>query len=180
MKLKYKPLFLLFIITFFSSCLNNIDFDQVNLDLEPVINTPLVFFELDQLDFFDELNNTEIETVTDISDLEVLESSTVRDNLLKVDFTFEADNRFDRNIFMEIDFLDDSENITFSLNSFTIAAGNRDYRLEQTIDIVNSPGFLNSTKIRARANLTSSNITIDPSIPSTLGFKSSAVFFLSF
>ena len=51
MKLKYKPLVLLFIVTFLSSCVNNLDFDQINLDHTPIINAPLVFFEATQNDF---------------------------------------------------------------------------------------------------------------------------------
>ena len=81
MRFKCNPLILLLLLPLFSSCVNNADFDQINLDVEPRVVFPLVFFELNQLDFIDDVTNAELTFVSDVTDVEVFQSSTIRDNL---------------------------------------------------------------------------------------------------
>lgn len=179
MKFKYKSLVLLFIATLLSGCLNNIDFDQVNLDIEPVINVPLVSFELDQLDFFDVDNSIEIETVTDISDLEIFESSTFQNDLLRFDAIFQMSKDFERIFTVNIDFLDVNDNITFS--TATMVLLNTRTRLDARVNINVSefPLILNTSKVRIRIRLIPGVSTIiDPDVARKFEFKSVGVFYL--
>jgi len=181
MKFTTKPLILLLIVAFFSSCADNLDFDQIQLDIDPVFTTPIVYFELNQNDFFDEVNAVEITTVTDISDFTVLQSSTVQDNLTQAVFNFEVENRFDRTFIIKIDFLDDNDNITYSVSSFAILAGDLDYVSPQIrVYPSQTPDFLNSTKLNISVNIQPSPNQLDPDIPKTLTFKSSGTYYLSF
>ena len=66
MRLKLIPLQIIICITFLVSCTDNLNFDNINLELEPEVTSPLVFFELDQRDFLDE-NDQEITVVSDIT-----------------------------------------------------------------------------------------------------------------
>jgi len=75
MRIRYTPLIILFILPLFNSCLDNADFDQINFDIEPIVEVPLVFFELNQLDFLDDTGTVEIQTVTDLTDIDFFESS---------------------------------------------------------------------------------------------------------
>ena len=180
MKFKFKPLILFLIVPFFFSCTDNLDFDQINLDIEPIFDTPLVFFELDQNDFFDEDNGVEIQVVTDITDLTVLESSTVRENLGRVDLFFEVSNQFDRFFRVEVDFLDTNDNITFSFDPLFIRPGQTDFSLNQNVIISDNPNFLNSSRVRVTVNLSPSGVILDPDIPRIFRFKSAGRFYLSF
>ena len=180
MKFKYKPLVLLFIVTFFSSCVNDLDFDQINLDHTPIINSPLAFFELDQNDFFDEVGAVEITSVTDISEFRLLQSSIVRDNITFANVLFEVNNQFDRFFNVNVVFLDDNDNVTLSLTQFTILPNDPSFELREGISISNNPAFLASTKIRVTISLGPSSTTIDPEVPRTFKFKSSGIFYLRF
>ena len=42
MKFTSKPLVLLFMVAFLSSCVDNLDFDQVDLDIDPIFTSPNV------------------------------------------------------------------------------------------------------------------------------------------
>ena len=91
--MKLKPPFLIFLLiqAFLLSCVNNADFDQINIDAEPVFDVPLIFFELDQLDFINDTDGTEILTVSDITDLEIFQSSAVRDNLVRLEIRYDIE-----------------------------------------------------------------------------------------
>ena len=178
MKFKYKSLVLLFIATLLSGCLNNIDFDQVNLDIEPIINTPLVSFELDQLDFYDVDNSIEIETVTDISGLEIFESSTFQNDLIRFDATFEISKNFQRVFNVNVDFLDVNDNITFSTDTYALGV-NLDILISRiNLDVNDFPDILNTSKVRIRVRLLPSTVTIDPDVTRKFEFRSSGVFYL--
>ncbi|MBL4605889.1 MAG: hypothetical protein JKY02_09590 [Flavobacteriaceae bacterium] len=180
MKFKCNPLVLLFITTIFCSCANDLDFDQIDLEHTPVINTPLVFFELDQNDFFDDIGAIEISSVSDISEFRLLESSTIRDHVVFANVLFEVNNQFDRLFNVNVVFLDDNDDVTMSLTQFTILPGDPGFELREGISISNNPSFLTSTKIRVTISLVPSGVILDPDIPRTFKFKSSGIFYLRF
>ena len=180
MKFTSKPLVLLFIVAFLSSCVDNLDFDQVDLDIDPIFTSPIVYLELDQNDFFDADNSVEITTVTDISDFTVFQSSVVQDNLTQAVFNIEVENRFDRSFRIEVDLLDDNNNITYAFTDYVIAAGNLNYTSTTRIYPQSSPGFLNSTRINVVVSILPSPNQLDPDIPKTLKFKSAGIYYLSF
>ena len=53
MNIYIKNLVAFFSLCFLISCTDNLNFDNINLNVDPVITAPLVYFELDQNDFFD-------------------------------------------------------------------------------------------------------------------------------
>ena len=88
MKFKLVPLQILFCVALFISCSDNLNFDNTNLVLEPVVNTPIVYFELNQNNFLDEFNQ-EISVVSDITVFRILETTilkfyTLRKNLIYI------------------------------------------------------------------------------------------------
>tara|TARA_R110001632_G_scaffold10408_2_gene38560 strand:- start:6715 stop:7257 length:543 start_codon:yes stop_codon:yes gene_type:complete len=180
MKFTAKPIVLLFIVALLSSCVENLDFDQVELDIDPIFNSPLVSLELDQNDFFDVDNGVEISSVVDITDLTILDSSIIQDNLTQVIFNFEVENRFDRSFVIQVLFFDDDDNITENIQPFFINAGDLNYTANRRIFISNPSSFLNSTKLSVTVTLTPSSNQLDPDIPKTLSFKSAGTYYLSF
>tara|TARA_B100000787_G_C16199059_1_gene303389 strand:- start:4072 stop:4614 length:543 start_codon:yes stop_codon:yes gene_type:complete len=179
MKARFKKIILFFTIILFVSCVDNLYFDQANFEIEPVINAPLVYFELNQNSFFNETTTLEISSITDISSFEVLKLPDLRNNLIKAIFTFEVKNSFDRNFEINVDFLDDNDNITYSISDIDLSPGNLNYRVIDTLQIATSPIFLNTKKIRVDVNLIPSSSQIDPNIYEILQFKSTGTFHLS-
>jgi hypothetical protein len=181
MKFTAKPLVLFFIVAFLSSCVENLDFDQAEINIDPIFTSPLFYLELDQSDFFDVDNGVEITSVTDVANLTVFDSSVIQDNLTQAVFVFEVENSFDRIFQINVVFFDDDDNISHMVEpDFNINAGNLNYSATRRIVVTVSPDFLNSTKVRISATLLPSSNQLDPDIPKTLSFKSTGTYYLSF
>ena len=172
MRLKLIPLQIVICIAFFMSCSNNLNFDNINLEIEPEVTSPLVFFELDQKDFLDE-NDQEITVVSDITVFRIFDNTVLKDNLVELTLDFEIENGFDRSFLVDFVFLDEDENITYDVEDFSINAGDLDYSSTRSIVIETSPEFLNSIKVRVDVVLSPSTTTLNPDIEKTFKFRSS-------
>jgi len=161
------------------SCSNNLNFDNINLEIEPEVTSPLVFFELDQKDFLDE-NDQEITVVSDITVFRIFDNTVLKDNLVELTLDFEIENGFDRSFLVDFVFLDEDENITYHVEDFSINAGDLDYSSTRSIVIETSPEFLNSIKVRVDVVLSPSTTTLNPDIEKTFKFRSSGTFYLKF
>ena len=179
MRFKLVPLKILICIAFLVSCSNNLNFDNINLEIEPEVTSPLVFFELDQRDFLDE-NNQEITVVSDITVFRIFDNTVLKDNLVELTLDFEIENGFDRSFLVDFVFLDEDENITYDVDDFSINAGDLDYSSTRSIVIETSPEFLNSIKVRVDVVLSPSTTTLNPDIEKTFKFRSSGTFYLKF
>ena len=179
MRFKLVPLKILICIAFLVSCSNNLNFDNINLEIEPEVTSPLVFFELDQRDFLDE-NNQEITVVSDITVFRIFDNTVLKDNLVQLTLDFEIENGFDRSFLVDFVFLDEDENITYDVEDFSINTGDLDYSNTRSIVIETSPEFLNSIKVRVDVVLSPSTTTLNPDIEKTFKFRSSGTFYLKF
>ena len=94
-----RYIFLIFSLSMFYSCVDNLDFDQIEYSATPVYNSPIVYFDLNQNNFIDPTTNTDITAVSDITDFTYLDNSFVRDNLQRVELNFEINNQFDNRSF---------------------------------------------------------------------------------
>ena len=179
MRFKLVPLQIVICIAFLVSCSNNLNFDNINLEIEPEVTSPLVFFELDQRDFLDE-NDQEITVVSDITVFTIFDNTVLKDNLVELTLDFEIENGFDRSFLVDFVFLDEDENITYDVEDFSINAGDLDYSSTRSIVIETSPEFLNSIKVRVDVVLSPSTTTLNPDIEKTFKFRSSGTFYLKF
>ena len=179
MRFKLVPLQIVICIAFLVSCSNNLNFDNINLEIEPEVTSPLVFFELDQRDFLDE-NNQEITVVSEITVFRIFDNTVLKDNLVELTLDFEIENGFDRSFLVDFVFLDEDENITYDVEDFSINAGDLDYSSTRSIVIETSPEFLNSIKVRVDVVLSPSTTTLNPDIEKTFKFRSSGTFYLKF
>ena len=179
LKLKLIPLKIIICIAFFVSCTDNLNFDNINLEIEPEVTLPLVFFELDQRDFLDE-NDQEIIVVSDITVFRILNNTVLKENLVELAIDFEIENGFNRSFLLDFVFLDEDENITYDLDDLTINAGDLEYSSTRSIVIETSPEFLNSTKVRVDVVLSPSSTILNPDIEKIFKFKSLGTFYLKF
>ena len=179
MKFKLVPLQILLCISFFISCTDNLNFDNTNLVLEPVVNSPIVYFELNQNNFLDEFNQ-EISVVSDITVFRILETTVLKENLIELKIDFEVENGFNRMFLVKMFILDDNDNITHTFNQFTIEAGDLNYTATGTILIENTSEFLNSTRFRTDIILPPTSTNLNPNIEKIFKFRSSGTFYLRF
>ena len=106
MNMYIKNLAAFFSLCFLISCTDNLNFDEINLNVDPIITAPLIYFELNQDDFYNSTTGTEIPVISDTSDFRVFKSSAIRNDLIKAVFDFEIENRFDRSFEVNIVFFD--------------------------------------------------------------------------
>lgn len=174
-------LFLLF-MCLFSSCIQKLDFEQIeDLTIEPVFKSSMVYFTLNQITFFDRINSLEIVApIQKDSKFPSLNSTFVRNNLIKMEIDFEINNQFDRDFTVGFQFLDDNDAITHSFQTFTIGANNLKFLHREEIIVKNNQLFLSSTKIRVLIQLSpsSNGSVIDPALERNLVFKTAGTFFL--
>jgi len=182
MKKTNKAPLILVVLWLMTSCVKHVDFDQVDdFSLKPVFQTSLVYFTLNQINFFDVVNSVELVTpINDVSGFTILQNSFVKDNLIKAELEFNLENQFDRGFTVSIEFLDNNNNITHKFSQFVIAANDNNYKKVETILIANNQEFLSSTKVKVSIVLTpsSNGAVLDPNKEQTLTFKSAGTFYL--
>ena len=174
-----KNLVAFFSLCFLISCTDNLNFDEINLNVDPILTAPLIYFELNQDDFYNSTTGTEIPMITDTSDFRVFKSSAIRNDVFKVVFDFEIENRFDRSFEVNIVFFDGNDNITRTIPSFNIGAQDLNYVASDSIDVAASSIFLTSRKVSVEVKLNPSSTQIDPNIYQIIKFKSTGTFHLS-
>lgn len=153
MRLKKYCLFLLLSCIFFS-CVKNVDLDQIDdFDSKPKFIASLVFFKMPTLSFLDATNNEITAPIVDESQLTIMEEEIIQENLQEIIFDFEIINPFDRNIQLNIQFLDDANTTTYIITPLLIQANTPKFEHKETITISNSPLFLNTRKIRVSLGL---------------------------
>ena len=179
MNMYIKNLVAFFSLCFLISCTDNLNYDEINLNVDPILTAPLIYFELNQDDFYNSTTATEIPMITDTSDFRVFKSSAIRNDLIKAVFDFEIENRFDRSFEVNIVFFDGNDNITRTIPSFNIGAQDLNYVASDSIDVAASSIFLTSRKVSVEVKLNPSSTQIDPNIYQLIKFKSTGTFHLS-
>ncbi|WP_428742984.1 hypothetical protein [Tenacibaculum sp.] len=178
MKFK-KYYYLLLLVSFSLSCVKNIDIDQVDTyDLTPKYIASLVYFKMPVLSFFDSVTGSEnIKPIIDESNISIMEEQFIQDKLKEVIFDFEVTNPFSRDIYFSIQFLDETDNITYSINPILIKANTSNLLHKETIVIENTPQFLDTRKIRVSLQLSvASGTPLDMNDSNEFIFKSAGTF----
>ena len=143
---------LFFVLFLFSSCVKQLDFDQVNdLSISPAYKSPLVYFTVNQTDFL--LNTVEIPTITGEFPFTIIDNSLVKENLKEVELEFEINNQFSRDFTLGILLLDDNDIVTYSIPIVVINANTVLFTQKSNILIANNLLFLESTKIQFTISL---------------------------
>ncbi|GAA3636927.1 hypothetical protein [Flavivirga jejuensis] len=115
--IKYSFLVIALCLSLFS-CTKEIDFEQADdLEISPVIETSLIFFDEPASSFW--VNNTEVISIKDSIKIGFFSNKFIVDNLIKADFVFEATNSINKGFQVSVDLLNDSEQL---LHTFTLLA----------------------------------------------------------
>ena len=172
MKKIIAPFFLLTTILLLTSCVKNLDFNQAkDFTIEPKFIASVVHFKIPSRSFVDASNNE----ITEISDETILD--VIKKELVKAELEFEITNPFDRNFTVDIQFLDQNNNITHTIPSINVLANSSKLKEKRTIDVVSSPQFLNTKKVRVTLRMsTATGTPINPSEAKEFVFKSAGTF----
>lgn len=171
--------FLIFMV--FSSCQNNLTFDNISIEPEPIVTLPFLSFDLTQNNFYDFNSNTEVLMISDTTRYTFFQEGIVRDHLYEMDWFFELRNQFNRDFILQMSFLNDNNQTTHTFDDITIFANSGTLDFFEKVEVGNSPDFLNSTKFVLTMNLIpDASNPIDPNQDELFEFKSRYIGYLSF
>lgn len=162
------------------SCYESLDVNQLDDYVsKPVFTAALTYFTVVPAKFFDSSGTIQENSISDISDFKPFENSTVRNNVVKMIFNAELKNEFDRDVTIQVEFLDDND---ISIYSFVpIFVESEDVKpppYEEEIIIASNPNILNATQVKLTAELENTGTQMNPSDTSEFEFKSSITIFL--
>lgn len=173
-----KYCFFLILGSLFFSCVKDVDFNQIDdFDSKPKYIASLVFFKMPALSFLDSTNNEITGPIIDESQLTIIEEEIIQENLEEIVFEFEITNPFNRNIHLNIQFLDDLNTTTYIIPPLLVQANTPNFKHKEVITINSSPLFLSTRKIRVSLELsTVTGTPIDPNDLNEFVLKSAGTF----
>ena len=168
---KILPLLFLYFTTV--SCVDDLDFDQINdYSVTPEFTTALTFFKILTFQFFNSAGIQESER-TDITDLRIFDNSYVKDKLIKLDFNIDIKNEFDKVFIIQIEFLNQNNSLTYRFKEIIISANDLDFNFLEEIDVNSNQNVKNTSKVRINVKLANPLLPIDPNDTTELELKSS-------
>lgn len=118
-----------------SSCVDDVDFEQGEAFTFYQNNTiSLVFFEVDDLDFTNPVNNG---YVIDVTRLDFLDDGFIQENLVALELYIEYNNTFSQDFNTTLTFLSEADEEKYPINF--VINGSTDGTVEQTIHIEQVP-----------------------------------------
>lgn len=155
------------------SCTKEVDFDQINdFEISPVFESSIIFFNRDANGFIE--NGVEIPVIRDFIEVDIFNSSTVNDNLTRVDLVFETENSLPRDFLFNVDFLDEAGAF---LDTYSFSTTNTSPHVK-TFEGANVD-LIKRTSILLFTLTMQSGTVLTPETAGTLDLKSKGVFYFN-
>ena len=154
MKRSLSFVLLLFLLQ--TSCVKDVDFDQANgFTLTPVFNSSFIYFSF----FESDLDNTNLSSeITVVDSIDFLQNWYF-ELVVRLDFEFKINNEIDKEMIVQVSFLDTDRNNIFDFQPLRIPSGISDFSAFEEIDIIHNSQILDARFISISAIVTdSSNI----------------------
>jgi len=166
------------------SCVKDVDFDQAEgIVLTPVIESNLLFFDEPAPSFVNE-NGSEVAFVKDSVVVEVFNDEFVRDNLQKAILLFEATNTINRGYEAKVDFLNEADELQYTLLfNIPTAVNNQEVLVEQeeVFEGDNLEAFKTTNKLALTLTMfpSTDGSSLDEDSLGSLRFRSKGTFFFN-
>lgn len=176
--LKRTPLILCLCLLF--SCSETLDFNQIeDYTLKPVFTAALASFKAKPIQFFDSSGTIQNNSISDVFEFKGFADANLRNNVVKLVFNAEFKNEFDRDVTIQVDFLNGSNIIIYSFSPIFVESFNvNPPPYEEEIIIASNPQVVNATQVKITASLENTTTQLNPSDPSEFDFKSSVTMFI--
>ncbi len=176
-----KKLPLLFFLLLISSCIKNLDLNQINdLKLKPVMQAPFINIELGHNDFVD--GTTEINDFSKKILFDFMNNSIGKNNVRKVGLNFTISNKIKRDFTLNIRFLDENNLLIFDKFKNISIAPESNFTKKELIYLVNNPEFKDVTfvEIDLKMKPTSDGAILDVSDTAKLKINSTVTLYTTF
>jgi hypothetical protein len=178
----YRFFVVLFLFGIISSCTDNVDFNQGDeIVLNPILESDLVFFNLETVNLLDEITQEELVFVSDTTRLELISDNFFKDNLTRTDLTFKFTNSFTRGFLFEAQFLDDANQEKYVLDFEVLSGLSNQASISEITEIIQETDidtFKESTKVVVKFILPASTNSITSNTVGFLNMQSKATFYL--
>jgi hypothetical protein len=167
----------LFIVT---GCAETLDFKQIeNYTLKPVFTAALASFKAKPIQFFDSSGTIQNNSISDVFEFKGFADANLRNNVVKLVFNAEFKNEFDRDVTIQVDFLNSSNIIIYSFTPIFVESFDvNPPPFEEEIIIASNPQVVNATQVKITASLENTTTQLNPSDSSEFDFKSSVTLFI--
>ena len=160
-------------------CVKDTDFEQAqDVTIRPIVETNLVFFDLEGAEFFDTVTNVPRAQLSDTTEIRFLDDSGFQENLLRAEFRFRFDNRIPRDFLVNYDFISMDGEITYA-TATTVPAGTEENpsQPEDFVEVIEGADVVSLTQAN-RVVVTVSMDNAIPGLPGSFNMQSTATFFL--
>ncbi|WP_155810401.1 hypothetical protein [Polaribacter sp. Hel_I_88] len=163
-----------------AGCTETLDFTQIeDYKLKPVVTAALASFTAKPIQFFDSSGTIQNNSVSDVFEFKGFDERYLRNNVVKLIFNAEFKNEFDRDVTIQVDFLNSSNIIIYSFSPIFVESFDvNPPPFEEEIIIADNLQVLNTTQVKITASLENSTTGLNPSDPSEFDFKSSVTLFI--
>jgi hypothetical protein len=161
-------------------CAETLDFNQIeDYTLKPVFTTALVSFKAKPIQFFDSTGTIQNNSVSDVFEFKGFDESYLRNNVVKFIFNAEFKNEFDRDVTIQVDFLNSSNIIIYSFSPIFVESFDvNPPPYEEEIIIASNPQVVNATQVKITALLENTTTQLNPADPIEFSIKSSVTLFI--
>ncbi len=176
-----SPLFLgIFTLLFFSACVKDTDFDQVDtIALTPIVELDLIYFNLQGGDFFDTINNTPILTYRDTTEIRFLDDTEIQESLKRAEFYFKFTNSIPRDFLVDFQFLSEQNDTTYTTQTAVNEGAVANPVITEFIQNVEGEDIVRLTqanRVVVSVTIPSSNATLE----GNLNLQSKTTYFLEY
>ncbi|SDR73162.1 hypothetical protein SAMN05216503_0655 [Polaribacter sp. KT25b] len=173
--IKISVLFCIFLLT---SCYESLDFNQLDDQVsKPVFTSAITYFTFVPAQFFDSNGNQKL-FISDITNFYGFQNSYIKENLVKIDFNAEIKNEFDREVTLQVEFLNRNNAVVYSFTPIIVKKENLNYIYYKEIEIVSNPTILETEKVRITARLENTGSSLNANDTREFEFKSSVTIYI--
>ncbi len=171
---------LLFFLTFstLTSCYEKLDFEQLDdFVAKPILTASLTNFKLVPARFFNSQGIQE-SSITDVTNFEIFDNAFVKNNVFKIDFYAEIKNEFDRDVTLNITFLNENDLPVYQFSPIEVTSNNLNYTYLEEIEIATNPEIKRTYKVKIEAELENTGTQMNPNSTEEFEFKSSVTVYI--
>lgn len=177
MKYFKKYIYILLLINL-TSCYEKLDFDQLDdFVLKPIYSTSLTSLTLLPFQFFNDLGEQQT-SITDITNFEIFDGSFVEENVVKIDFSAEVKNEFDRDLVIKVSFLDEFDEPVYRFTPIEVEAGDLNYQYLEEVEIFSNPLIVDTFKVLIEAEIEDTGTDLNPLSTDEFKFISSVTVYI--
>lgn len=175
----FKKINILVSFFIFFSCYESLDVNQLDdYVYRPVVTSALTYFKFSPIQFFDSSGTIQEDSITDESEFKGFEYNFLRDNVVKLEFNAEIKNEFDRDVTVQVEFLNENNVLIYRFRAMVVEEGNLNYTSLEEIVIASNPNILNTANVRVIVELENTGVQMNPADTSEFEFKSSVTLYI--